>query len=205
MNLESSLSRLHLTQDGGVHVSLTSFRIPASIYAADSEIKEKLVDVFQALALGDPRHGSHHIPPPEEEIPVHRKIGTATSNWDSAWADSPSSNGGDDDTAVSKNWLACIQWDRPRLEKQFKTRRQRHFNVRLQRLKGIRGLDSQDSSADARPEEDNDLGAATTGFWRPITETWDAQFEEHHVVFYQIDEYSSMAGKESGWLSCIVQ
>lgn len=204
-NLDSSLVGLFLTKDGGAHVSITSFRIPASTYMADPQIKDKIVDVFQALALGDLRHGSHHVPPPEEDVPIARRIGTATSNWDSAWVDSQIPKKEANNTAVGKYWIACIQWERPHLETEFKARGQRHFNLRLQRLNDVRGLDSQDSSIEAGNEEDNSPEVATAGFWRPIRETWDAQFEEHHVVFYLVDEYSSMAGNEGSWPSCIVQ
>lgn len=201
-SLDSSFARLFLTKDGGAHVSLTSFRIPASVYAADSGIKEQIVNVFQALALGDPRHGSHTIPPSEEEIPISRKIGTATSNWDSAWVVPQKGN---DDISVDRNWIACIQWERPHFEREFKDRRQRHFNLRLQRLNGVRGLDIQDLSVEADLKEETDQVLATRGFWRPVAETWDAQFEEHHVMFHQVDEYNSMAGNGGSWSSCIIQ
>lgn len=204
MNLDSSLERLHIPKDGGAHVSITSFRIPSSVYTDDSEIKERIIDVFHALALGAPRHGSGYISPPEEEIPLTRRIGTATSNWDSAWVDSQSPKDEDGNTTVDKNWVACIQWERPYFETEFKTRRDRHFNIRVHRLNAMRGLDSQDSSADAGLEDENDPVVATAGFWRPITETWDAQFEEHHVVFHRIDKHHSMAGGGS-WPSCIIQ
>lgn len=205
MNLDSSLVRLVLTKDGGAHVSITSFHIPASIYAADPDIKERILDVFHALALGDPRHGSHHIPPLEEDVPIARRIGTATKNWDSAWVDSFFPEKEERNTTADKDWIACIQWQRPHLEREFKVRRQRHFNVRLQRVDGVRGIDNQDSSADSGLEKENDAVVTTAGFWRPITETWDAQFEEHHVIFYRIDKHSSMAGQEGSWPSCIVQ
>jgi hypothetical protein len=205
INLDSSLATLYLSKGGGAHVSITSFRIPA-VYAADPEIKEKIHDVFQALALGDGRHGSHYIPPPEEEISIARRIGTATSNWDSAWVVSQSPKDEDGNTSVHRNWIACIQWERSHLETEFKARRQRHFNIRLQRINGVRGLDSQDSATDAdRSEEENVSGLATRGFWRPIVETWDSQFGEHHVVFHRIDKDDSMAGKGDGWPSCIIQ
>jgi hypothetical protein len=204
-SLDSSLASLFLTEDGGAHVSITSFRIPASVYTADPGIKERIVDVFQALAQGDPRHGSHYIPPPEEEIPKARRIGTATRNWDSAWIDSQSPKKEDDNTTVDRIWIACIQWERSHLETDFKARRQRHFNIRLQRINGVQGLDSQESSADANLHDDYNLVSATTEFWRPITETWNAQFEEHHVVFHQIHEYNSMAGKGGSWSSCKIQ
>lgn len=204
INLDSSLRRLHFRRDGGAHVSITSFRIPASIYAADPGIKERINDVFRALALGEPRHGSGYIPPPEEEIPFSRRVGTATSSWDSAWVDSQSSKQEDDITTVDKNWIACIEWERPQFKTEFKIRRYRHFNIRVHKLNAIRGLDSQDSSADVGLEEENDPVVATAGFWRPITETWNAQFEERHVVFHRINEHSSMGGKGS-WLSCIIQ
>ncbi|EED20976.1 hypothetical protein TSTA_082090 [Talaromyces stipitatus ATCC 10500] len=196
--LESSLSGLHLTRDDGAHVTITSFRIPASAYAADPGIKQRIVDVFRALAHGDPRHGSHYIPPPEDEIPLSHRIGTAAGHWSSAWVESGSSSTEKND---DKRWIACLQWDIPHLETEFKARQNRHFLLRLQKIDGIHGLDIEDSS-DAKFEEDDPV-LASRAFWKPITETWDTSFEEHHVLFRKIDKYS-MVGNGS-WSSCIIQ
>ena len=130
-----------MPKQGGAHVSITSFRIPASNYAVDPAIRESVAEVFQALALGDPRHGSNYVSPPEEEIPLNHRIGTATGSWDSAWVDSC---GEEEATLADKDWIAFIRWERPQFETPFKARKNRHFNIRLGKLNGIGGVDVQD-------------------------------------------------------------
>lgn len=212
LTLGSSSRHLSVPSLDGDQVSITTFKIPETVCAADPEIDERFDDVVWALGWGLGRHGESYNKPLESELSLSQKIESAAREWFSVWVvrEYPKSSApekDDHETPPYRRRIAFINWGRPEFETVFKARRNRHAGIVSKRAKDIRGLDKFETSADAKLQEEKegkDLAIATQGFWRPITETWEATFEEHHVSFSEVTSSSDMAGKGS-WLSCPIQ
>lgn len=216
LTLDSSnwhLSPKGINDSDGRQVSITTFKIPETACAADPNIDKRFRDVVWALGWGLGRLGDSYGTPVERELLLSQtqKIESAATSWFSAWVvgqhPKPSSSEKDGhDISPCRRRIAFMHWERPGFETTFKARRSRHTSVGL-KCKDIRGIDEYKTSAEASLQEEKegkDPMIATQGFWRPITETWRATFEEHHVSFHETIPSSYEAGN-SNWLSCSIQ